>query len=115
MKTVKIILSNKFNRSVSTRAAVENLFKDLIAEEVVIDFSDIYFISSSAAHQMITEIKLLAKKNVKVSCENTNADVSRMLELSKSDRKNIFTVTPRIKHYVVKSESDLSKLLSGAI
>lgn len=115
MKSARIILSSKFTRSVSTRAAIENLFKDLIADEIVIDFSDIHFISSSAAHQMVTEIKLLEKKNVKVICENTTEDVSKMLELAKTDRKNIFTVTPLIKHYVVRSESDLLELFSGVI
>ena len=115
MKSVRIILSSKFTRSVSTRAAIENLFKNLVADELFIDFSDIHFISSSAAHQMVTEIKLLEKKNVKVILENTTDDVSKMLELAKTDRKNIFTVTPVMKHFVVRSESDLSKLISGAI
>jgi len=115
MKSELIILSSKFNRSISTRAAIENLFKNLIADEVVIDFSDIYYISGSAAHQIITEIKFLEKKNVKVSCEHMNDDVSRMLELSKTDRKNIFTVPSFIKHSVVRSESDLSELLLDSI
>lgn len=107
MKSVRIILSSKFSRCVSTRAAVENLFKELLADEIAIDFSDIHFISSSAAHQMVTEIRLLERKNVKVICENTMEDVSRMLELAKTDRKNIFTVTPFMKHNVVRSDSDL--------
>jgi anti-anti-sigma factor len=115
MEPVLIVLSNKFENSVSTRAAIENLFKDLIADEIVIDFSGITFISSSAAHQMVTEIKLLEKRNVKVTCNNIDKDVSRMLELAKTDRKNIFTVTPSIKHHVVNSEKDLSHLLSGGI
>ena len=115
MKSVKIILSSKFTRIVSTRAAIENLFKDLVADEVVIDFSDIHFISSSAAHQMVTEIKNLEKKSIKVTCENSTDDVFRMLELAKTDRKNIFTVTPSIKHHIVRSENDLTKLFSGAI
>lgn len=115
MKSERIILSSKFTRSISTRAAIENLFKGLLADEIVIDFSDIHFISSSAAHQMVTEIKLLEKKSVKVVCENETEDVFRMLELAKTDRKNIFTVTPIMKHQVVASESDLSKLFSSVI
>lgn len=115
MKSVRIILSSKFTRSVSTRAAIENLFKDLIADEVVIDFSDIHFISSSAAHQMVIEIKNLEKKCIKVICENSTDDVFKMLELAKTDRKNIFTVPPPIKHNVVRSESDLTRLFSGAV
>lgn len=115
MKSARIILSSKFTRCISTRAAIENLFKDLIADDITIDFSDIHFISSSAAHQMVTEIRLLERNNVKVICENTTDDVCRMLELAKTDRKNIFTVTPLMKHHVIRSESDLSKLFSGII
>lgn len=115
MKSEVFILSNKFDRSISTRVAVENLFKSLTADELVIDFTNICFISASAAHQMVIEIKLLDKKNVNVTCENMNYNISKMLELAKTDRKNIFTVTPQMKHTVIRSESDLSKLLLGAI
>jgi anti-anti-sigma regulatory factor len=110
MKSVKIKLSNKFNRSISTRIAVENLFKDIYAEEIIIDFSDIYFISSSAAHQMVIEVKRLEKQNVKVNIENMTDDVFKMLELAKTDRKNIFTIKPFLKHYVISSGNDLSGL-----
>jgi len=110
MEPVKIILSNKFKRSISTRAAIENLFKDLRAEEIIIDFSDIHFISSSAAHQIVTEVRVLEKKNIIVCLENMTIDINRMLELAKTDRKNIFTMT-KMKHSVVRDERDLSKLL----
>lgn len=113
MKTISIILSKIFNSSISTRAAVENLFKDIDADEVVIDFLDISFISSSAAHQMVTEIKYLEKRQVKVYCENRAKDVFKMMELAKSDRKNIFTVVPHIKHHTIRTENDLSKFLLG--
>jgi anti-anti-sigma regulatory factor len=114
MKSINIILSKIFDRSISTRAAVENLFKDVIADEVVIDFLDISFISSSAAHQMVTEIKNLEKKKVKVSSVNMDEDVFKMLELAKTDRKNIFTVPLFIKHSTIRTENDLSKFLLGS-
>ncbi len=115
MESTRIILSRKFNRIVSTRVAIENLFKDLKGNEIIIDFSDIHFISSSAAHQIVTEIKRYEKQNITVTCEKMNKDVFRMLELAKTDRKNIFTFTPIIKHQVVRTESELYKTLLGSI
>lgn len=111
MKVQHLILSEKFSNSISTRTAVENLFKNLIADELIIDFSDINFISSSAAHQVVIEIKRLEDRKISVKCENLNSDVCRMMELSKTDRKNLFTLTPFIKHSVINSELDLEKLL----
>lgn len=115
MKEQRLILSEKFNNSISTRIAIENLFKNIKTDELIIDFSDISFISSSAAHQMVIEIRLLEQRNINVKCENMNPDVSRMIELSKTDRKNLFTTIPSIKHSVINSNLDLSRLFLEGI
>lgn len=115
MKEQRLILSEKFNNSISTRIAVENLLKNIKTDELIIDFSDISFISSSAAHQMVIEIRLLEQRNINVKCENMNPDVSRMIELSKTDRKNLFTTIPAIKHSVINSNLDLSRLFLEGI
>lgn len=115
MKEQRLILSEKFNNSISTRIAVENLLKNIKTDELIIDFSDISFISSSAAHQMVIEIRLLEQRNINVKCENMNPDVSRMIELSKTDRKNLFTTIPSIKHSVINSNLDLSRLFLEGI
>jgi len=115
MKEQRLILSKKFNNSISTRIAVENLFKNIKTDELIIDFSDISFISSSAAHQMVIEIRLLEQRNINVKCENMNPDVSRMIELSKTDRKNLFTTIPSIKHSIINSNLDLSRLFLEGI
>lgn len=115
MKEQRLILSEKFNNSISTRIAVENLFKNIKTDELIIDFSDISFISSSAAHQMVIEIRLLEQRNINVKCENMNPDVSRMIELSKTDRKNLFTTIPSIKHSIINSNLDLSRLFLEGI
>jgi anti-anti-sigma regulatory factor len=107
MKTTNVILSDKFERIVSTRVAVENLFKDIHSCNVIIDFLDIQFISSSAAHQMVLEIKRLEKEKSAVTCVNMNKDVYKMVELAKTDRKNLFTLEPLLKHNVINSEKDL--------
>lgn len=115
MKEQRLILSKKFNNSISTRIAVENLLKNIKTDELIIDFSDISFISSSAAHQMVIEIRLLEQRNINVKCENMNPDVSRMIELSKTDRKNLFTTIPSIKHSIINSNLDLSRLFLEGI
>lgn len=115
MKEQRLILSEKFNNSISTRIAIENLFKNIKTDELIIDFSDISFISSSAAHQMVIEIRLLEQRNINVKCENMNPDVSRMIELSKTDRKNLFTTIPSIKHSIINSNLDLSRLFLEGI
>ncbi len=115
MKEQRLILSEKFNNSISTRIAVENLLKNIKTDELIIDFSDISFISSSAAHQMVIEIRLLEQRNINVKCENMNPDVSRMIELSKTDRKNLFTTIPSIKHSIINSNLDLSRLFLEGI
>jgi len=114
MKEQRLILSEKFNNSISTRIAVENLLKNIKTDELIID-SDISFISSSAAHQMVIEIRLLEQRNINVKCENMNPDVSRMIELSKTDRKNLFTTIPSIKHSIINSNLDLSRLFLEGI
>ena len=112
METSIVQLSSHFERSISTRAAVQNLFtfdKKRI-NEVIVDFSEIHLISSSASHQFILEIRDLEKQNISVTLINVANDINRMLELAKTDRKNIFTVQ-NVKHLNVKSDKDLSTLL----
>lgn len=112
MKSIIVNLKSHFDRSISTRVAVQNLFRfdkrDI--EEVVVDFSEIHFVSSSASHQFHLEIKELEKNNIKVSVINVLSDVERMLELAKTDRKNIFTVQD-VQHFNITSDKDLSTLL----
>jgi anti-anti-sigma regulatory factor len=112
MKTIIVDLKSYFDRSISTRVAVQNLFRfdkrDI--EEVVVDFSEIHFVSSSASHQFYLEVKALEKDNIKVTVINVLSDVDRMLELAKTDRKNIFTIQD-VKHFDITSDKDLSELL----
>lgn len=110
MATLKIILSTKFDRSISTRSAIEELFKNLSVTEMILDFSDIDFISSSASHQLNLEIARLSKNGICVDLENLNENVKRMLELTKKDRSNIFTVSS-FKHSVIRNSRDLDQLL----
>lgn len=64
MKTMIVDLKSYFDRSISTRVAVQNLFRfdRRDVEEVVIDFSEIHFVSGSASHQFYLEVKNLRRK-----------------------------------------------------
>ena len=112
MKTKVVKLSSFFDRSISTRVAIENLFSfdNKGTNEIVLDFKNIYFISSSASHQLIIEAGELEKKGITVSFKNIENNIDRMLELSKTDRKNIFTVQ-NIEHLKVRSDKELNRLL----
>lgn len=112
MKKVIVQMSSHFNMTVSTRAAVQNLFKlsKRKIDELIFDFSGIQFISSSASHQFVLEVRELEKQSIPVTIINMNKDIETMLELAKTDRKNIFTIQ-NIKHLNVTSKKDLSNLL----
>ena len=106
------MLNEHFVRSISTRSAVRKIFDfdKSGLEEVIIDFSDIYLISSTASHQFILEIRKLEEENIPVNINHTRKNVKKMLELAKTDRKNIFTVQ-NIKRTQVMSDDDLSAIL----
>ena len=112
MKTIIVQLSLHFDRSISTRVAVQNLFSfdKRGVMEIVFDFSDIHFISSTASHQFVMEVKELEKQNISVSYTNISDDVKKMFCLAKTDRKNIFTIQD-VQHINVLSNKDLSSLL----
>ena len=112
MKLFTIKFNELFDRSISTRSAIENLFSidKTGIEEVVLDFTDISLISASAAHQIIIESKRLEEDHIQVNMINLNEHVNRMLELSKTDRKNILTVQ-RFECFTPKTTSDLSTFL----
>jgi len=114
MKTKVIKLNSYFDKSISTRAAIKNLFifsKKGIGE-VIIDFDKISFISSSASHQLTLEIRDCEQNNISVALLNVNENIDRMIELSKTDRKNIFTVQ-KLEHLQVRSDQDIANLLLG--
>jgi len=112
MKSIIVNLKSYFDHSISTRVAVQNLFRfeNSEAEEIIFDFPGISFVSSSASHQFCLEVKKLVSQDKSVSFVNVISDVEKMLELAKTDRKNIFTVQ-KVEHLNIKSENDLSELL----
>ncbi|NOY36343.1 MAG: STAS domain-containing protein [Chlorobi bacterium] len=113
MNNKSIILKEKFDNSISSRAAIKNLFNfDTDAlKELAIDFSDIVFISSSVAHQLVMELRKLESLDIEVNFLNINEDVQRMINIAKTDRKNIFTTQP-IEVIDTPSEKELDEFLT---
>lgn len=112
MRSFKIMFNEFFDRSISTRSAIENIFCFDIADisEVILDFTEINLISASAAHQIIIETRKLEDINIQVNMINLHNHVKRMLELSKTDRKNILTL-PHFKRYKLKNSEEINKFL----
>ena len=115
MKSLIINLRSKFSDSISTRAAVRNLFKEEYKtyEKIIIDFKKIEFISSTASHQFKLENDKLASIGIALEYINMSDDISRMLDLSKSDRKNIFTLQDAAYHTASSIEEIESLLLDA--
>ena len=112
MKIRRLELKDKYVNMISSRVSVKNLFQFDAEnlEELTIDFSNIFFISSSAAHQFVIEINELHKNAVDVQLINIVADVKRMIDLAGTDRKNIFTTQP-VEIIRAANEKELNKLL----
>ena len=112
MRRKKIILNKKFDKIISTRAAIDKLFDFDTSNinEINIDFSDIAFISSSAAHQLVLKERELEKKNIQLFLLNVDDEVQRMINIARTDRKNIFTTQP-VEVINNLSEKELNDLL----
>ena len=113
MKVKKIILKKRFDKIISTRAAIDEVFSFDLSnlEEISIDFADIFFISSSAAHQLVLKIREYEKRDIEVILLNMNDEVERMINIAKTDRKNIFTSQP-VEIVEDVSEKDLEDLFA---
>jgi len=110
--TKHIRLNSFFIRDIFTRSAVEAVFnfpQDNL-KLIELDFKDIYFISSSSAHQVVIEIDKLKRKKIEVKLINVNQDIDNMLKLASMPRKNIFTLK-EIEQKIYKSRDDLNHFL----
>lgn len=112
MKTKIVSLRKYFSNSISTRAAIENIFDFNLSnlKSITYDFTEINFISSSAAHQFVLELEKIDSNRIEVTLTNIVDDVQKMLDLSRSDRKNLFT-TQKIDFVTVTSNKDLESIL----
>ena len=114
-KHITLTLSDHFHNSVSSRAAIVNLF-DIDMHDVAsitVDFQDITFLSRSAAHQLLTtKSEFSEKHNIKVSFINLQKDIREMLETVESSllQSNNKSSDVEIIHF--SNESEFNKFLN---
>lgn len=78
-----ISLAKSFKDSISSRAAVRNLFTDNMKEinSIILDFKGIEFISRSAAHQVLIETERIAKNKIDVTRLNESDSIQAMFRV----------------------------------
>lgn len=113
-KNIVLKLAEHFKNSVSSRAAVINLFAvDLSDKEPIeVDFNNIEFISRSATHQFIKEKQRLENElKIKVAFLNQNKEVKTMFDIV---NKSIESPQPKVSEiYRVRfsSQKEFSNFL----
>lgn len=74
---------------VSSRDVVDLLKIQILESEtraVILDFKNVEFVSRSAAHELLVIKETAHQKNIEVSFENANKDVSEMLRIVAANR-----------------------------
>ena len=74
---------------ISSRDVIDLLKSQILKSDiksVVLDFTDVQFISRSAAHELLLVKEELRHKNKELSFENTNQDVTEMLRIVAANR-----------------------------
>ena len=87
IKTATIDVANRIASIVSSRDVINNLKNEiskLRPKIVLLDFSNVQFVSRSAAHELLSlkeDLKRKVFKKKKVEFINTNEDVKKMLRI----------------------------------
>jgi len=113
-KHITLKLSDHFHNSVSSRAAIVNLF-DIYMNDVAsitVDFQDIGFLSRAAAHQLLTTQKEFShERNVKVVFANMQKDVRDMLETVQSSLQKKSNKSSGVEVIHFSNESEFNEFL----
>ena len=112
---IKLNLSEHFKNSVSSRAAVINLFTiDLSDIKILeINFSDIDFVSRSATHQLIKEKERLENKlHIKVNFSSVNNAVKEMFAIVNKSIESPPTKVSEIHRIHFSTQKEFSNFLS---
>lgn len=93
-KAIVIKLSEIYEKNVTSRASISSIIEKYRLSsdlKITFDFSQINFLSRSAAQQLILERDYFVNKNIKFEFTNIEFQVNKMLELaeSKLERKKI--------------------------
>lgn len=112
---IKLNLSEHFNNSVSSRAAVINLFAIDLSDikTLQVDFITIDFVSRSATHQFIKEKeKLENKSHVKVNFSNINKAVKHMFDIVNKSIESPQPKVSEIRRVHFSTQKEFSSFLS---
>jgi anti-anti-sigma regulatory factor len=110
----KIRIRDFFSENISSRDAIALIFnRSFIPEQtVILDFSNVEFISRSAAHQLHVEIKRIEDFfNCNVVYVITNTEVSKLIEIVKKDINLSKVNSNEIKQIIFNTPDGLNEFL----
>lgn len=110
IKTIK--LAKVFDKQISGRSAVNAVFSELNGvHHLILDFSDIQFISRSAAHQLISCVERAQQERISVETPFQSQSVSEMLQKVKISIKNPKKLATYVEFLTFSSEKEMDDFL----
>lgn len=111
---LQIHIRDFFSESISSRDAIAMLFNRefLPNQEVVLDFTNVEFITRSAAHQLLKEIQRIEEFfmcKVNLCCCST--EVQKMIDIVRSNRITELSPSSEVKQVYFKTSAALNEFL----
>ena len=112
--SIKVRVRDNFSENISSRDAIALLFNRKFEPEqnIIIDFSDVEFITRSATHQLLKEIERVEERfKCTVTLESTSEVVTRMLKIVKESLLHSIKQKSEVYQVTFSSSSELNKFL----
>lgn len=112
--SVKIRVRDYFSESISSRDAIALLFNRKFEPEqtIIVDFSDIVFITRSATHQLIKEIERLEERfKCRVVMESLHPEILSMLKIVRESHSYSSKQNSEVQQVFFKTSSELNQFL----
>jgi len=107
-----IKLSDYFNNQINSRSAVSSFLNQKIDKEnVILDFSDINFISRATAHELLSSVDKFANRGVKITFTNLNSQVESIIDKVDASRKDSFKKATFVNRISFSSEKEFNNFL----
>lgn len=104
----KITLSERFDKQVTGRSAVDSIFSDISGvHHIILDFSSIEFISRSAAHQLICTVDHFQNSRITVEMVSLYPEVSQMVNKVRQSIKNPKKLATYVEFITFSSEKEM--------
>ena len=105
-------MSDFFDSQLNNRASVALLFESVKrSKAVTIDFCGIDFISRSAAHEILTFVDEVQKKDIDITFTNMAPNIDETLQKVSASRKQNFKRATFVKRVSFENEKDLEDFL----